>query len=107
MNIEIKSIYVLFFSLQIKAMEKLSKSLHDGCKLSAKESYQNLACGIDNQDILVNNQHQTPYQRHRQRSLNLDEYLEDQGENKTDDEKLWDSNGEWQGVFSGSSDVDK
>ncbi|XP_015773733.1 PREDICTED: serine/threonine-protein kinase DCLK1-like isoform X2 [Acropora digitifera] len=88
----------------IKAMEKLSKSLHDGCKLSAKESYQNLAGGIDNQDILVSNQHQTPCQRHRQRSLNLDEYLEDQGENKTDDEKLWDSNGEWR---MGSSDVDK
>ncbi|XP_029206657.2 serine/threonine-protein kinase DCLK1-like isoform X4 [Acropora millepora] len=91
----------------IKAMEKLSKSLHDGCKLSAKESYQNLAGGIDNQDILVNNQHQTPCQRHRQRSLNLDEYLEDQGENKTDDEKLWDSNGEWERIFPGSSDVDK
>lgn len=88
-------------------MEKLSKSLHDGCKLSAKESYQNLAGGIDNQDILVNNQHQTPCQRHHQMSLNLDEYLEDQGENKTDDEKLWDSNGEWERVFSGSSDVDK
>ena len=97
----------LFFPLQIKAMEKLSKSLHDGCKLSAKESYQNLAGGIDNPDTLVNNQHQTPCQRHRQRSLNLDEYLEDQGENKTDDEKLWDSNGEWERIFSGSSDVDK
>ncbi|XP_029206658.2 serine/threonine-protein kinase DCLK2-like isoform X5 [Acropora millepora] len=93
--------------IKIKAMEKLSKSLHDGCKLSAKESYQNLAGGIDNQDILVNNQHQTPCQRHRQRSLNLDEYLEDQGENKTDDEKLWDSNGEWERIFPGSSDVDK
>lgn len=88
-------------------MEKLSKSLHDGCKLSAKESYQNLAVGLDDQDVLVNNQHQTPCKKNRPRSLNLDEYLEDQGENKTDDEKLWDSNGERENVFSGSSDVDK
>ncbi|XP_068702307.1 serine/threonine-protein kinase DCLK1-like isoform X3 [Montipora foliosa] len=96
----------------IKALEKLSKSLHDGGKLSAVDSYQNLVPGVHDEDLLVNknydNGQESLHTKHRPRSLNFDVLFEDQGDNnKTDDEKLWNSNEELVRVFSGSPDIDE
>ena len=77
-------------------MEKLSKSLQDGRKLSAGESYQDLMPGMDNEDHVVKHRNvdkHSSFPRQRPRSLNFEVFFEE-GDNKTDDEKLESSSGE-------------
>ena len=76
-------------------MEKLSISLKDGGKLAAGESYSDL--GIVDEDSPVKYRHadkHSPRARQRPKSLNFEIFFDQQGENKTDDEKLEYSNGE-------------
>ena len=79
-------------------MEKLSKSLQDGRKLAAGESYQDLnhlLPAID-EDHTVKYRHadkNASCGRQRPKSLNFEIFIGEQGENKTDDEKIEDSNG--------------
>ena len=79
-------------------MEKLSKSLQDGRKLAAGESYQDLRSTIEEEHTVKyqNADKHSSRLRQRPKSLNFEIFLNEleQGENKTDDEKTGDGNGE-------------
>ena len=88
-----------YYFLKVKALEKLSKSLKDSRKLAAGESYSDL--GSVDEDGPVKYRHadkRSPCARQRPKSLNFEIFFEGQGENRTDDEKLEDSNGEIDGM---------
>ena len=77
-------------------MEKLSKSLQDGRKLAVGESYQDLVPAVE-EDHPVKYRHadkHSPRSVQRPKSLNFEIFFNEEGENKTDDEKIKDSNGE-------------
>ena len=87
----------MVFFLKVKALEKLSKSLKDGQKLAVGESYQDLVSAIK-EDHPVQYRHPDKHVSHarkqRPKSLNFEIFFSEQDENKTDDEKIENVNGE-------------
>jgi len=78
-------------------LEKLSKSLKDGQKLAVGESYQDLVSAIK-EDNPAQYRHPDKHASHarkqRRKSLNFEIFFSEQDENKTDDEKIENVNGE-------------
>lgn len=80
-------------------MEKLSKSLQDGRKLAVAESYQDLSAAAE-EDHVVKYRHTDKHSsrlKQRPKSLNFEIFFDEfeEGENKTDDEKIGHTSGEY------------